>query len=413
VGAAMTDVDRSDEYLEWIAEDAEREQAIRNGQHPDDPGPPEPKAEAAPPGDPAAATDEATTWEPIDLGPYLRGEIERPQPALGIVRSDDLRLIYPGRQHVVVGETESGKSWFALACVAAELALGRHVVYVHFEESDPGSTLDRLQLLDVTEHDLVQRFRFVGPSRPVRAGWIEPLLTPVPSLVVFDGVNEGMALHGADIMAADGASAFRRLLVLPFANAGAATLACDHTPHGGRVAEYGSVHKGNALDGTRINLENVSPFGRRLRGRSSVFVTKDRPGFLRAHGRPTKVPGKTFMGTLIVDDSETIGPDFTLRFTAPKEDEEHKPGGDDGTTVAAGLSDTVHGVIAALPDRTVGSTRELYAQLRAAGLTFTNANVRNAVDDLIVAGRLIEVPGKNRAKGYQTADSSASDEPPS
>ncbi|KWX66654.1 hypothetical protein ASJ79_24680 [Mycobacterium sp. NAZ190054] len=299
-----------------------------------------------------------------------------------------------------------------MACVAAELALGRQVVYVHFEESDPGSTLDRLQLLGVTERDLVQRFRFVGPARPVRAGWIEPLLSPVPSLVVFDGVNEGMALHGADIMAADGASAFRRALVLPFANAGAATLACDHTPHGGRVAEYGSVHKGNALDGTRINLENVAPFGRRLRGRSSVFVTKDRPGYLRSHGRPTRVPGKTFMGTLIVDDSETIGPDFTLRFTAPKDDKDAKPDADDGTGVPDRLADTVHGIIAELPGRTVGSTRELYAQLRAAGQSFTNANVRDAVDDLIVAGRLIEVPGKNRAKGYQAADSSASDEPP-
>jgi hypothetical protein len=198
MGAAMTDVDRSDEYLEWLAEDERREEAVRNGQHPDDTGP------AEPPDDSGTAaqsgTDEPTTWEPVDLGPYLRGEVERPQPALGVMRADGLRLIYPGRQHVIVGETESGKTWFALACVAAELAAGRCVAYVHFEESDPGSTLDRLQLLGTGERDLVERFRFVGPARPIRKGWLDPLLTPVPSLVVFDGVNEGMALHGADIM---------------------------------------------------------------------------------------------------------------------------------------------------------------------------------------------------------------------
>jgi putative DNA primase/helicase len=41
----MTDIDRADEYREWIAGDERREQAIRNGRHPDDPGPLEPPAE--------------------------------------------------------------------------------------------------------------------------------------------------------------------------------------------------------------------------------------------------------------------------------------------------------------------------------------------------------------------------------
>ena len=55
---------------------------------------------------------------------------------------------------------------------------------------------------------------------------------------------------------------------------------------------YGNVHKGNALDGARIMLENVEPFGRRMRGVSHVYVTKDRPGHLRSHGRPTKNPAE-------------------------------------------------------------------------------------------------------------------------
>jgi hypothetical protein len=135
-----------------------------------------------------------------------------------------------------------------------------------------------------------------------------------------------------------------------------------------------------------------------------VFVTKDRPGYLRAQGQPTKVPGKTFMGTLVVDDSETIGPDFTLMFFAPKQDD-GQPSDNDP---AAELADIVQGVIAALPDRTAESMRLLYAAMRKAGHKFTNANVGDAVDDLIVSGRLVEVPGKNRARGYQ-AVASASD----
>ena len=109
--------------------------------------------------------DEPTTWEPVDLGPWLRGEIKQPQPSIGAHRSDGLRLIYPGREHAIVGETESGKTWLALACVAGELALGNHVVYIHYEEGDPGSTIERLRMLEVDVAVIANRLRFVAPNR--------------------------------------------------------------------------------------------------------------------------------------------------------------------------------------------------------------------------------------------------------
>lgn len=341
---------------------------------------------------------EATTWEPFNLGPYLTGDVERPEAAVGIVRSDGVRMLYPGREHAVLGETESGKSWFALGCVAAELAEDNPVVYLHFEESDPASTVERLRLLGVTPDLVVGRLRFAAPSRPLQPGWLDGLLDPAPTLVILDGINEAMSLHGNDIMAADGASSFRRRLIVPCLRAGAATLACDHLPKNtegrGRDA-YGSVHKGNAIDGARIVLENVAPFGRGLRGVSYVFVTKDRPGQLRAHGKPTAVPGKTFFGSLVVDDGPTSGADF-LGFYAPREDDKPKSGDS-----AAELADTVHAVIAAQPDGTVAASRTLFALLRQEGHHIRHANARNAIDDLLVAGRLAEVPGPKNSRGYR------------
>jgi hypothetical protein len=59
------------------------------------------------------------SWAPLDLGPYLRGEVKRPVPSLGLYRSDGVRLIYPGKEHSVIGEMESGKSWLLLASAAA------------------------------------------------------------------------------------------------------------------------------------------------------------------------------------------------------------------------------------------------------------------------------------------------------
>lgn len=346
-----------------------------------------------------------STWEPVDLGPYLRGEVVQPQPSIGIRRSDGLKVIYAGREHSLVGETESGKTWFALACVSAELSAGHYVVYCHYEEGDPGSTIERLLLLGVDRAVIAARLRFVAPARAARTEWIAPLLDPPPTLVIHDGINEAMALHGDEIKDAAGAAAFRRRLVLPFLRVGAASIACDHLAKDregrGRDA-YGSVHKGNAIDGARILLENKEPFGRRMRGRSNVFVTKDRPGQLRADGRPAGIPGKTFIGTLIVDDSETIGPDFTMRFFAPKDDD--KPTDNDP---AAEVADIVYDVIAELPDHQVASMDLLYAEMRKAGHQFRDRAVREAIADLAVHMRVTEKPGKRGAKGYEAVLTSA------
>lgn len=358
------------------------------------------------------STDEEdieTTWEAMDLGPYLRGEVEAPKPTVGLSRSDGLRMIYPGSEHAILGETESGKTWFTLGCVAAELIKGAHVLYIHYEESDPMSTVERLRLLGVADPVIASRLRFVAPMRAVRSGWLEALLNPKPSLVVHDGVNEAMALHGDDIMAADGAANFRRNLVMPCTRIGAAVMCCDHVTKDrdkrGRDA-YGSVHKGNALDGARILLENDTPFGRGMRGSSMVFVTKDRPGHLRAYGRATKTPGKTFMGVLVVDGSKTFEP-FEMVLYAPTADQ---VGGGDvsaDTLAARVLADTVWSVIDRMPDHRVESWRQLLAQLRAADIEARDGKVRDALDDLIAAQRLIALAGKRGANGYQAVSTAS------
>lgn len=352
---------------------------------------------------------ERDSWAPLDLGPYLRGEIKRPEPSIGAARRDGLRFIYPGKEHSIIGEMEAGKSWFALACVAAELDHGHTVVYVHFEEADPSDSIERLQALGVPDGVIADRFRFVAPARPVTDAQISRLAADSPSLVVLDGVNEGMAMHGAAIREEDGVAAFRRALIAPFIRAGAAVATCDHVvkdrENRGRYA-LGSIHKGNALSGALILLENADPFGRGARGRSHIYVTKDRPGHLRRHGRGTKTSGKTFMGEMIVDDTRTHVSYLDLAILPPADP---KPAEDDGEQAGA-LADAVHTVISALPEQTVGSERALFAEMRKAGWKVDDYRVRDAVDDLIAHGRLAEYIGPRRAKGYRVvADQTGED----
>ena len=352
------------------------------------------------------AESKVSTWEALDLGPYLRGEVERPQPSIGLRRSDGIQLIYPGREHAVLGDTESGKTWFALGCVANELTNG-NVLYIHYEEGDASSTIERLLAIGVDPALIAARLRFVAPSEPPQREWLQQVLDPAPALVIHDGVNEAMSMLGVEINLAEGASEFRRSLIKPCLRVGAATLACDHLPKsidGKRRDAYGSIHKGNALDGTRILLVNRAPFGRGMRGTSKVFVTKDRPGYLRTYGQPTDTPGHTYIGNLVIDDAVN-GPDFRMNFWAPSDDDDpaDRADGTDSQLLA-----TVYDLIAALPDRTVASRRDLFAQMRLAGNRYRDNDVRDAVDDLVAAGRLTEIDGKNRATGYKVVASQGS-----
>lgn len=347
-------------------------------------------------------TEGPDSWEPLDLGPYLRGEIKPAVPEVGLMTSAGYYLLYPGKEHSVIGEMECGKTWFTIACAASEITRHRHVVYIHFEECDPGPTITRLLILGCTPEDITDYFHFVGPNRAVRVEDLARLIQYAPSLVVIDGVNEGMSLHSLAIREEDGAATFRRRLVKPFTAAGAAVISCDHVIKAvegrGRYA-LGSIHKGNAIDGAIFLLENAEPFGRGMRGRSHVFVTKDRPAHLRKNGRPTKIPGKTLIAELVVDD-ETYDDALDLQVFAVTPDAaaplKTSP---DGKAVDELLCTRILDVIKS-KHGSLPSQRQVAAALREVGQGAQAIRVNAALDNLVLDRRLEEV-AHGGAKEYR------------
>jgi hypothetical protein len=345
--------------------------------------------------------DTSRSWRPVDLAPYVNGTVERPKPSLGLFRSDGLRVIYPGKEHSGIGEMESGKSWFANGCVAAELLAGNRVVYIHFEETDPTDTVERLLALGVPGQAILDHFAFVGPEDPVTPAALAAVLTPAPTLVVLDGVNEAMSLHRLAIREEDGAAQFRRLLIKPCTATGAATLALDHVVKDrekrGRDA-LGSVHKGNGNNGVILMFETAEPFGRGLRGRSHVHVVKDRPGHLRRHGRPGRIPGKTYLGELVVDDTRTRRSYLDLQFYAPNEpdpepgvEQQSQEDGDDAAVLAV--------VQRLATDGKEANTRNV----RAAATGMGKDRVGDALARLVLAERLDEHLGPRNAHVFAVA----------
>lgn len=273
--------------------------------------PPEPDMAAEPGAEEEGGAHDS--WAPQDLTTYLDGTYRPLEPSVGAYRADGERFLYPGREHAAIGEMEAGKSWFALAHVAAELNAGNRVIYVHFEESDASETTVRLhRQYQVPAHRLLADFLFIGPERQVSPGLIRNLCADkAPTLVVLDGQNEAMGLHGLDIMKPDGAAGYRQLLARPFKACGAAVLSLDHVVKDAAVKgqgyAMGSAHKGNGLDGALFLLENMEPFGKGMAGATNVSVTKDRPGELRRKGRATGVSRKTFLGQMHIDAVEGWG----------------------------------------------------------------------------------------------------------
>lgn len=338
----------------------------------------------------------ANSWTPVDLGPYLNGEVKRAQPTVGLYRTDGVRLFYPGKEHAVIGEMETGKDWVLVASAAAEMDAGNHVVFVHYEEGEPSDPVERLLALGVRPAQLLKLFHFIGPDRKATPSDLALLLDPTPSLVIHNGVNEAMSLHGWDIRAEDGAAAYRRYLVKPCTAVGAAVVSADHVvkdpDRRGRYA-LGSIHKGNALSGATILLENAEPFGRRRRGRSHVFVTKDRPGHLRQHGQRSNTPGKTFMGELTVDDEQRLTPDLELKFWAPT-DKPAPSAADPDDDIDAAVLATVQQIMQA---GKVANLRTVHAAAKLRKDTVDDALAR-----LVFADQLEETRGTRGARIFTT-----------
>lgn len=279
-------------------------------------------------GSSATESDACKSWSPIDLTAYLDGTVTQAETSVGARRKDGLRFFYPGLEHAVIGETEGGKTWFLLASAAAELVAGNRVVYIHFEENSPQSTVTRLhRQFRVPRQRIADDFLFLGPEHPVPPGRIEEMCAEkVPALVVLDGQNEAMALHAQKINDPDGAADFRRRLVKPWTRHGAAVASADHVvkdpSQNGAGYALGSVHKLNGLSGAGFLIESREAFGEGMKGNSGIYVVKDRPGRLRKAGKPTSVARKFHLAEMVIDDA---GDQWGFTLHAPKTDDGPDP----------------------------------------------------------------------------------------
>lgn len=262
------------------------------------------------------------TWTPVDLADVLEGRHESPHPTVG-ARDDGAGLFYPGRMHTIASESEGGKTWLALAAAWHELDAGRAVAYLDFED-DEGGVVGRLLTLGADPSAIRDRFAYLRPEDSVEALGNRDDLTQVlgdlrPTLTVLDGVTEAMSLHGLEIKENSDVARFGQLLPRWIADRGPAVVALDHVTKDkegrGRYA-IGAVHKLNGVNGAAYLLENRTPFGIGVTGRSTVRIAKDRPGQLRRHALPHTSGLHWFADLVVTSHSEKVA---TVELAPPTE----------------------------------------------------------------------------------------------
>lgn len=331
-------------------------------------------------------TDTTSSWTAVDLTAALDGD--GPPPPTMLARDDGICLLYPGKVHAFNAESESGKSWLALAAVAQELHAGRHALYIDFEDDDIG-IVGRLQALGVGRDRIIGQLHYLRPDDPIdavsTAALERLLLDHQPAIAIVDGVTEVMAQNGWSITDNDDAARF--LLALPrrIARHGPAVVLIDHVTKDkegrGRYG-IGAAHKLAGLDGAAYHLEVSQPFGIGRNGASRITVTKDRPG----HVRGAAIEGR-FIGE--------------MRLTS-------LPGGAVHLTVSS-HADAAHSRPQVRPTNLMEQVSKSVQELNEAGIEpnksavageiqAAKANVLLAIDWLIEEHYLSTTPGPKRAQ---------------
>jgi hypothetical protein len=169
-------------------------------------------------------------------------------------------------------------------------------VFVDFEDS-AFAVLTRLRDLGVDDELIASRFHYVRPTEPLTdEAWLDlaPILGKAPALAVLDGVSEAMVLHGLELERNTDVAQFIAMLPRRLAGCGAATVWLDHVAKAketrGRFA-LGAQHKLAGLDGAAYVFEPLRPFGRGIDGASTITVSKDRSGFVRAFALSRDIVG--------------------------------------------------------------------------------------------------------------------------
>jgi Bifunctional DNA primase/polymerase, N-terminal len=264
---------------------------------------------------------------PFDFSALAKGTWERAQPVYGR-RADGQAMFYPGKEHAIYGETESGKDMWLVSVVKGCLEQGYSVIWIDFEEGDGVDIGSRVLNAGLSTELLCDTdfFQYFTPADDKEARAIHRhTVKAVPDVVILDGVTAAYGVFGWQVKENDAATAFRAELVRPLLAVGSATISTDHvtkeSANGTKTRTryaLGGVMKLNMVSGAAYLLESKASIVRGGEGASRIWLTKDRPGAIKGNCDAGKDPRVRYAGMLTVKSSGDAPHELAIEIIPPQ-----------------------------------------------------------------------------------------------
>jgi len=332
----------------------------------------------------AGFDDDGTSFDPVDLAPYLAGTLVRVKADL-VTMSDGRALLHCGRLNGLHGDSGAGKSMLMSFLTRELIDAGRTVMVLDLEDT-PEPFIERLRQFGVSDADIERFVVFVRPEHAFSernvARIIGHIVERSVAHIFIETLGEAFSLEGLnEDRDVDVAPWLRRVCRRVIEETGVGMTLVDH---GTKSAERaldpsGSKRKRAAITGTAWLMRSVEPFSRTDGGMAELVCAKDRHGWYRRGD----VVARLQMGAQTLSDGRSRLELLPAPVMVPVD------------PVAA-----VNGVLAPfLPDSL--SLRQLLSAMRHAGVGGRDTELRDSVD-LAVARHLIEEhAGPRRARMFR------------
>lgn len=217
-----------------------------------------------------------------DIAGMIRKGLRVIRPTVGDVPGKPA-LFYPRAINTIFGNNNAGKTFFMEAVVIQELMKQHHVMWIDFEEFDPGPIAERLARLGV-DVDLLEKYLDVYiPTGPIRQSYVDFWLTEArekrTSLVVVDSLGEVLGRKNRNENFDGDVATTMDEIFRPIAAQGPAVVLIDHiSKSSDGTSAAGSKRKGAAINGSAYFLEAIVPFSKNQAGTSRLTCAKSRHG---------------------------------------------------------------------------------------------------------------------------------------
>lgn len=221
----------------------------------------------------------------VDVAALIRDGANAPEPDI-MPLTEDSYLFYSGEFNLIFGDSESGKTWLALAALTDVLKQGGRAAFIDLDHNGAPSVVSRLRDFGVNDDLLCdqQQFRLTQDDGIELREVIQDLAVFVPDLVVLDSLGEALNLYRYDSNDGGDFTTAHTMIIKPLTRGGAGVLVIDHLAKNAGSRELGPTGtpaKLRAVGGTALRVTAEQPFRPGEGGSAKLELFKDRHGGVR------------------------------------------------------------------------------------------------------------------------------------